>query len=381
MDKTCCVLLLLVPFMLMAGHVEKDVSFSIADLTFSTYEGYDVVRVKHCTPTAQLGKPELAIKPLLVLIPPHATVTGLDIISSEKMSIQGSYTILPTQHPEPFMIHEPYPFVEPDEEVYAMSTEYPGIVAEVTNVGTKGGYRIATITLHPLQYVPQKQQLFLYTNITFRVQYAEHQTTPEPVWRDDHTYQRDAVKRLVVNPEQVDAWSPQVRDCSRVQTPGTRGPTFDNPECAIMVADGFESYFEPLRNWRTKKGIPTEMVTVSDAGGSANAIKSYIESYYNANGLTFVLLVGDIDQVPSIILSGSASDPSYSFIVGSDHYPDLFVGRFSANNLNELETQIERSIEYEKYPQIGADWYQKGTGIGSDRLSRLHPEPEPRGYR
>jgi len=57
----------------------------------------------------------------------------------------------------------------------------------------------------------------------------------------------------------------------------------------------------------------------------------------------------------------------YSFIVGSDNYQDLFVGRFSAQNTGDLETQVERSIEYEKNPQSGADWYHNGTGIASNQ--------------
>ena len=34
---------------------------------------------------------------------------------------------------------------------------------------------------------------------------------------------------------------------------------------------------------------------------------------------------------------------------GSDYFPEVYYGRFSANNINELRPQIDKTIEYEKY--------------------------------
>ncbi len=64
-------------------------------------------------------------------------------------------------------------------------------------------------------------------------------------------------------------------------------------------------------------------------------------------------------------VGGVTSDPSYSYIVGSDHYPDLFVGRFSAENFAQAQTQANRTVAYESDPQIDAEWYEKGS---RDRL-------------
>ena len=72
-----------------------------------------------------------------------------------------------------------------------------------------------------------------------------------------------------------------------------------------------------------------------------------------------------------LFAAGGASDPSLSLIVGSDNYPDIFVGRLSAENVSQLETQIERSVEYEKLPQDGSSWYHKGTGVASNQGSGI----------
>jgi hypothetical protein len=54
-------------------------------------------------------------------------------------------------------------------------------------------------------------------------------------------------------------------------------------------------------------------------------------------------------------------------VAGTDRYPDIIVGRFSAETIAEVETQVLRSVEYEKLPMTGGDWYHRGTGIASSQ--------------
>jgi len=146
---------------------------------------------------------------------------------------------------------------------------------------------------------------------------------------------------------------------------GRYTPVEEQGNMLIITYDDFWDEMMPFYEWKIMKGIPTEMINVSEIG-NANDIATYIDTYYHTEGLTFVLLVGDDNQVPTLYLSSYACDPGYSYVEGSDHYPDLFVGRFSAETPNDLITQIERSVEYEKTPQGGAEWYHKGTGVASD---------------
>jgi hypothetical protein len=135
----------------------------------------------------------------------------------------------------------------------------------------------------------------------------------------------------------------------------------------VICYGSFMSNMEPFVEWKKQMGIPCEMVSVTTAGSTSAAIGSYIDDYYYEHGLTYVLLVGDAAQVPTPYASGGSSDPTYSLVAGSDNYPDLFVGRFSAETAGQVDTQVERSIEYEEFPLAGGDWYHKGTGIASNQ--------------
>ncbi|MBD3368601.1 MAG: hypothetical protein GF405_10605, partial [Candidatus Eisenbacteria bacterium] len=134
----------------------------------------------------------------------------------------------------------------------------------------------------------------------------------------------------------------------------------------VICYGDFMTSMEPFVEWKNQMGVPCEMVSVTDAGGTASGIDTYVQNYYDTNGLTYLLLVGDAAQVPSLTVS-SLSDPSYSLTAGTDNYGDLFVGRFSAETVAQVETQVLRSVEYEKRPLGGGAWYHKGTGVASNQ--------------
>jgi hypothetical protein len=114
-------------------------------------------------------------------------------------------------------------------------------------------------------------------------------------------------------------------------------------------------------------GINTTVVGVSTIGNNPESIKAYIQDVYDTNDLAFVLLVGDINEVNSPrIYANKLSDPNYSKLAGDEDYPDIIVGRFSAQTAAQVDTQVERTIEYENMPATLQDWFWRGTGIAGD---------------
>ncbi|MCK4822671.1 hypothetical protein KA005_43310, partial [bacterium] len=127
----------------------------------------------------------------------------------------------------------------------------------------------------------------------------------------------------------------------------------------------------PYIEWKNQKGIQTEIYNISDIGADTTSIKNFIQTEYDANdGLTFVQFVGDEEHIPSCMITRDfctgpgSSDPTYALLEGNDSYPDIFIGRFSADTISDVETQVSRSIYYER-DIIDGDWLHKGTGMGS----------------
>ena len=146
----------------------------------------------------------------------------------------------------------------------------------------------------------------------------------------------------------------------------------------IICPDQYAENMAPLQEWRATKGLESKLVKVSeivegDAALTAEGLKAYIKSEYDAGGLTWVMLVGDADVMPTLrgVNERAHSDACLVKLEGDDNIPDAFICRLSCKNGAELDTQVARTISYESAPVTGADaaFYRKATGIASNQGS------------
>jgi len=299
------------------------------------------------------GNPELPNICRSIIIPDNLKM-NVRIIDAEYLEYNG-INIIPSKgnimrsvNPDDI----PYEF----GNVYSEDKWYPDLLVELRDPYIIRDFRGQVIEINPFQYNPIEEKLRFYTDITIEV-YSDGVGSI-------NCLNRDALP-TIIDSDFSEIYSRHFIN-SDIFFNNRYNPVEEIGNMLVITYDDFWNAMMPYVQWKNIKGIPTEMVNVSTIG-DGTAIKTYVENYYDENGLTFLLLVGDAAQVPTYFLGSMASDPTYSYVVGEDSYPDLFVGRFSAQNLNQLETQIERSLEYERNPQIGAEWYQKGVGVASSQ--------------
>jgi gingipain R len=149
------------------------------------------------------------------------------------------------------------------------------------------------------------------------------------------------------------------------RNPGGRQIDEDG-DLLIIAFDPWIPNVEPLAVHKSSVGINTTIVGVSAIGSDPETIRSYIQSVYETSDLAFVLLVGDVDHVPTFYAMDGPSDPSYAKVAGGDDYPDILVGRFSASTAAHVDTQVLRTIDYEANCATEQEWFWRGAGIGSD---------------
>ncbi len=124
----------------------------------------------------------------------------------------------------------------------------------------------------------------------------------------------------------------------------------------------------PYINWKREKGFNVELEVVP----KGTNVKDLIQQKYDENNnLLYVLLIGDYDDVQSDkgTSENGPMDPQLGCVVGSDNYADIAVGRFSANNADQVSVQVNKTIQYEKFPEANENWYKSALGIGSDQGS------------
>jgi len=236
---------------------------------------------------------------------------------------------------------------------YSASAFFPEQLAALGEPYILRDYRGAVIEINPFQYNPMNKTLRVYTSITVEVTNAG----PGQV----NVLQRDkSAIGLVPDFDQI--YSRHFINYSTAADKYT--PVGETGDMLIITYDAFATDMQPLVDWKRQKGIKTTMVNVSSVGNNATSIDNFIQAFYDSTNLAFVLLVGDAAQVASAYASGGESDPSYAKVAGGDNYPDILIGRFSAESAANVQTQVERTVNYEQN-NLPTGWFDKGTGIGS----------------
>jgi len=239
---------------------------------------------------------------------------------------------------------------------YNINEFYPGKLAELQQPYILRDYRGQTITVYPFQYNPVTKVLRVYHDLTVKI-------TRNGLSNVNTISRTKTFNKIDI--EFSNIYKKQFLNSSSANSKYT--PLNEQGKMLIICPELFIPTMQALVNWKNISGVPTEIVSLATCGSSNTAIKNYISNYYTNYGLTYVILVGDVAQVPTFTVSGGGSDNTYSYLAGNDHYPEIFVGRISAENIGHVQTQVQKILSYEKNPVSNNGWLNRGIGIGSDQ--------------
>ncbi len=244
-------------------------------------------------------------------------------------------------------------------EAYARDEFYPKAVAAWGETYTMHGVAGRALHVYPVRYNPVRRILRVYSELALAVHTPAAYGAAAPAggpWNR-------ILQRRFIN------WNTTA--AAALKTTGYV-PASETGAMLIVTPARFLTALQPFRAWKAARGIRTYVVLTDTVTGGATPakIKALVQARYAVLPLDYLLLVGDAADVPpvedSALLAGP-SDAAYAYLDGPDHYTDLLVGRFSANTVAELSTQVTRSIQYEKIPLGGpaAAAYTRGIGVAS----------------
>ena len=243
-------------------------------------------------------------------------------------------------------------------DAYTQNRFFPDFQAQLDKPYILRDFRGQNILVYPFAYNPITKTLRVYTQLTLEMRKTGEKGSNPKMSR------KSSLRGMT--PEANAMY--QQRFVNYRERAAKYNFIPDEGEMLVICPPEFLDAMRPFVAWKNESSRPTTLVNLSDIGGNnTDQIKSFILSHYNNpnENLCYVLLVGDYEQITPRAMSDGASDIWFGQLEGNDYYPEVFVGRFSAENVTHVQNQVAKVIYYERDIAADADWLGKGIGIGS----------------
>ncbi len=376
MKQLALVILLVVVFTLTAGEMTVTIPVDASKIRIEETGPYTRVTGIGMRITIKEGTPCLPVYTEKIALPTGCAATGIEIIDAEYSDIRGRFTVMPATLPVPLSVEQEIQPLQPNPEIYSSTESFPATSIEFINSSVVMGIPVAYVNIYPVRWNPATGTIEVLASLTINVVYENN---PEASTISRRSIQseirsQEIVRNTVVNPEGV-AHSGAALIDSKDLAYG---------EYVIITYPDYETYAQELADWKTSKGIPTNVYTTT-----------YIQSLYNCynvpqeirafltdcrdEGVEYVLIYGDDNRIAGQdvkIHAGSYTeypcvdlywadindtapgvdqwDSNCNHIWGErgidnvDYHPDLWVGRASVNTIGECTIFNNKVYAYER---------------------------------
>ena len=334
-------------------------NYSLIDSKIINSIQHKKLLVEGGSPILNLGEPEL-LKFTSNIQLPETGVSNFTIVDLKYSTIE-NINIIPSKgnlyrNINPSLI----PFSK--GPIYEIDQDYPSSVFSLSEPYIQRDLRGQTLNFVPFQYNPVQKILKVYSKIVVKIEFNKTvkgnnellRTNDENILNElKSSYQRRYLNFIP----------------NRYNSIGQEGSML------IISPSEYFNELAPFIEWKKQSGREVVLVDIADIGNNQSNIYNYVRTYYQQNSdFLYLLLVGDHNKVAAYDAGSTGgwmsetkwSDAKYGLISNSnDWYPDIYVGRFSPSNLTDLNTIIQRNLEYETNPDT-SDYYLNAIGLGSN---------------
>ncbi|MBR1513014.1 MAG: T9SS type A sorting domain-containing protein [Bacteroidales bacterium] len=363
---------------------------------------YQTLSFEGSVANGTVGEPLLPWQSVSLMLPQNTEATAIRVTLSDFVELDGQYQLLPAQAMRPISDDSPFVF-EKNEALYRSDEAYPNKAFNSVNTQLLNGVSFAFGGFTPVKYKPASGKVSYAQTVTVTVDYQ--------------TSRSDNSKKLWLRPETRNSLSRLAQNAEMLSTYTRRDGALPTYETLIVTTEQYANSFEEYIALYAGQGLRVRVVTTQDIYSQMDGrdnpekIRNYIIQEYENNGISMVLIGGDVDVVPHRNLWCNAQ-PGYEDQVPSDTYyacldgtlnddgdnkwgeigeddllPELSIARLPFNNANQLQTILSKAFSYTTSPVLGE--FRKpilggehlGDGVyASTDLERLVGECSFNGY-
>ncbi len=297
--------------------------------------------------STESGKPALPVLKKLMEIPADADVR-ISVISKTETTVDlRDYNINSPLLPfEPSAVKDgSAPDFRYDVKTYSDKRFYSLPLARSEYLGIMRNIRLARFSVSPFSYNPVTGKLKIVTSLKLRVEFL-HGDMQKTISLKKKTFiPGDAVSAATLNGKAFAAAVPPL--------------AYQYAQTFVIVTDTmFSKTLKPFVKMKERQGYKVKVAYTQDTavGNTRNSIKAYLQSLYTGASVSdpapaYSLIVGDVSKVPAFpsASGGYHITDLYYYEYTGDVFPELYYGRFSVDDTNELHNIIEKSLEYEQF--------------------------------
>ena len=363
---------------------------------------YQTLSFEGSVSNGTVGEPTLPWQSVSLMLPQNTEATAIHVTLSDFTEMEGQYNLMPTQRTRPISDDSPFVF-EKNEVLYHSNEAYPNKTFNTVSTQVLNGVSFAFGGFTPVKYKPTSGQVGYAQTVTVTVDYqASRSDNSRKLWLRPET--RNSIKRLAQNAEMMDSYT-------------RRDGALPSYEMLLITPQNYVESFADYVALYAGRGIRVHVAALQDIYAAMTGrdnkekIRNYIIQEYENNGISMVLLGGDVNLVPYRSLWCDAQ-PGYEDYVPSDSYyacldgtlnddndnkwgevgeddllPELSIARLPFNNTGQLETILSKTFSYMTSPVLGEfckpilAGEHLGDGVyASQDLERLIGEVNFNGY-
>lgn len=333
--------------------------------------------MKNCLNNGNEGQPLMPLFSAEILLPQGQQIKNIHIVSVEYSDVIRGFNIIPAGRPFPISKPAPADYRPvPDPDIYKAKTSWPGQAAGKTATQFLGGYSIAVVSIHPMEFSPLEQTVRYIKKITIEL---ETEKTRNKIVRRGNGNQLTGqrVENIVTNPQAA-------ADYAFVPTRS------DETDLLIITKESYADQFASYIQFKTERGFAVQVENVEDiyqnypGDDDQEKIRNCIIDYYENHGLSYVILGGDADPnnpssriVPhrgfyvntgfGTVDDDLPSDMYYACLDGTwddnsngnfgepgeeDLYAEVIIGRMCVDSPTDLSNMISKLVKYQDQPVV-----------------------------
>ncbi|MBD3331330.1 hypothetical protein GF356_00650 [candidate division GN15 bacterium] len=296
-----------------AEQITQDYTFDPPTISSEMVDGqlYDRVTIDGLSNGGQPGEPALPSSGSYVLIPYQTEVTSIKVETSLPVLVGEGLYLAPVTRP--FPLSSPAgtrSAAEPDPAIYESDQPYPAEPFEEIGIQSFRGFPYLVLKLRPVQYHPVTGDVYYYPRLTVVVETQATGKTNAMLRGFDRDFELMTGK--VDNPDRLMEYNPARK--------ADGGPY----QMLIITTADMVDAFQPLKDYHDSTGLGAEIHTIGMIGSSnPDDVRAYIADRYWNDGIEYLLIGADDDQIPAPDLWVQAWDGGD---ISYDMPGDLFFG-------------------------------------------------------